>query len=60
MEELLGMSDRIVVLSEGKLTGELQRDEFDQAAILKLAGNSGNLTQQSYVIDRHYYNLRAV
>jgi ribose transport system ATP-binding protein len=39
MEELLGMSDRIVVLAEGKMTGELSREEFDQTTILKLASN---------------------
>ncbi|TAH66836.1 MAG: sugar ABC transporter ATP-binding protein [Anaerolineaceae bacterium] len=39
MEELLGMSDRIIVLAEGKITGELKREEFDQAVILKMASN---------------------
>jgi ribose transport system ATP-binding protein len=28
MEELLGMSDRILVLAEGKIAGELQKSEF--------------------------------
>ena len=37
MEELLGMSDRIYVLCEGRLMGELQRDEFSQVRILELA-----------------------
>ena len=37
LEELMGMSDRIVVLSQGKITGELQKEEFDQDAIMKLA-----------------------
>jgi ABC-type sugar transport system ATPase subunit len=37
MEELLGMSDRIIVLCEGRQTGELQRDEFSQERILHLA-----------------------
>ncbi|MDD2970853.1 MAG: sugar ABC transporter ATP-binding protein [Lachnospiraceae bacterium] len=40
MEELLGMADRIIVLSEGKMTGELQGGEFDQTEILKLASIS--------------------
>lgn len=39
MEELLGMSDRIVVLAEGRMAGELSREEFDQITILKLASN---------------------
>lgn len=37
MEELLGMSDRIVVLSEGKFAGELSRDAFSQDRVLDLA-----------------------
>lgn len=37
MEELLGMSDRIVVLHEGTVAGELQKDEFSQSEVLRLA-----------------------
>ena len=37
MEELMGMSDRIIVLAEGKMTGELQKESFDQNAIMRLA-----------------------
>lgn len=37
MEELMGMSDRIVVLAEGKMTGTLTRDEFDQEKIMSYA-----------------------
>ena len=37
MEELLGMSDRIIVLHEGRITGELQKDEFSQDKVLELA-----------------------
>ena len=37
MEELLGMSDRIVVLHEGTVAGELQKDEFSQDRVLELA-----------------------
>lgn len=39
MPELLGMADRIVVLSEGHLTGILERNEFDQTRILELASH---------------------
>ena len=39
MEELLGMSDRIVVLSEGRITGEVQKEEFSQEKVLSLASN---------------------
>ena len=37
MEELLGMSERIVVLHEGHQTGILNREEFSQEKILTLA-----------------------
>lgn len=37
MEELLGMSSRIVVFCEGKTVGELQKEEFTQEAVLTLA-----------------------
>jgi ribose transport system ATP-binding protein len=40
MEELLGMSDRIVVLAERSLAGELAKEEFSQEAILELASRS--------------------
>jgi len=39
MEELMGMSDRIMVMCEGKITGELSKEEFDQAHILELASS---------------------
>ncbi|MCF0132238.1 MAG: sugar ABC transporter ATP-binding protein, partial [Blautia sp.] len=37
MEELLGMSERIVVLHEGHKTGELTKEEFSQERVLGLA-----------------------
>ena len=37
MEELLGMSDRIVVLSEGKQAGTVEKENFSQEYILNLA-----------------------
>ena len=37
MEELLGMSERIVVLHEGRQTGILNRDAFSQEKIMTLA-----------------------
>lgn len=37
MEELIGMSDRILVLHEGRITGEVTKAEFDQKRILELA-----------------------
>ena len=37
MEEILGMSDRIIVLHEGLVSGELTKDRFSQEAVLHLA-----------------------
>jgi len=37
MEEVLGMSDRIVVLHEGHLAGQLQREDLNEEAVMRLA-----------------------
>lgn len=37
MPELLGMSDRIVVIAEGEKTGEVEKKDFNQNYILDLA-----------------------
>lgn len=37
MPELMGMSDRIMVMCEGRVTGMLDRDRFDQVEIMRLA-----------------------
>lgn len=37
MEELLGMSDRIAVLYEGRVSGELKKEDFSQDRVLELA-----------------------
>lgn len=37
MPEILGMSDRIIVMCNGKVTGELKRSEATQEGILELA-----------------------
>ncbi len=37
LPELIGMCDRIYVMSEGTITGELKREEFSQKAIMKYA-----------------------
>lgn len=42
MEEIMGMADRIIVLSEGRISGMLNRDDFSQEKIMNLASiNSG-------------------
>lgn len=37
MPELLGMSDRVVVIKNGRKTGELERSEFSQERVLEMA-----------------------
>ena len=37
MEELLGMSDRLIVLHEGRCMGEIAKNEFSQNYVLELA-----------------------
>ncbi len=34
MDEMIGLSDRMIVLSEGKITGHLEKKEFDKQMIL--------------------------
>jgi ABC-type sugar transport system ATPase subunit len=42
LPEIMGMSDRIIVMSEGKKTAELEKAEADQETIMKYAtGNKG-------------------
>lgn len=40
MPELLGMCDRIVVISEGRQTGIVDKEDFSQETILSLASIS--------------------
>lgn len=42
MEELMGMSDRIIVLAEGKITGELNKEEFNPDIIMSYASAIAN------------------
>jgi ribose transport system ATP-binding protein len=37
LEEVLGMSDRALVMHEGRITGELTREELSEEAIMQLA-----------------------
>ncbi len=40
MEEVLGISDRIAVMHEGTITGTLEREEFSEEAVMRLAMGS--------------------
>ena len=37
LPEIIGMSDRILVMNEGKVVGELAQQEADEARIIELA-----------------------
>ena len=37
MEEVLGISDRIAVMHEGRITGLLEREDFSEEAVMRLA-----------------------
>ena len=37
MPEVMNMSDRMIIMNEGRITGELRRDEYQQERILKYA-----------------------
>ena len=37
MAELLGMSDRVLVMHEGAVAGELQKEAFSQEEVLRIA-----------------------
>lgn len=41
LPEVLGMSDRVIVMKDGKISGELTRFEADQEAIMHLATTKG-------------------
>lgn len=42
LPEVLGMSDRIYVMSQGRVTGEISYEEADQNAVLTYAYNQGD------------------
>ncbi|HND51132.1 MAG TPA: sugar ABC transporter ATP-binding protein [Pirellulaceae bacterium] len=44
MEELLGMSDRALVMHEGRITGELPRAALSEESVMRLATGTGGST----------------
>ena len=41
MEEVLAMSDRVLVMHEGQLAGELKREDLSEEAVMRLATGRG-------------------
>jgi ribose transport system ATP-binding protein len=37
MEEVIGVSDRVAVMHEGRISGVLAREQFSEESILRLA-----------------------
>ena len=37
MEEIIGMSDRVIVMHEGRITGELSREQLTEQSVMQLA-----------------------
>lgn len=47
MPELMGICDRILVMHEGEITGELARDAFDEETIMAFAAGQGREKERS-------------
>jgi len=47
LPEILGMSDQILVMKEGRITGQLSRQNANQEEVLKLAIGGGHLSGRS-------------
>ncbi|HEX3147202.1 MAG TPA: sugar ABC transporter ATP-binding protein [Gemmataceae bacterium] len=43
LEEILGMSDRVIVLHEGHIAGELPRERMSEEAVMRLATGTENV-----------------
>jgi ribose transport system ATP-binding protein len=43
LEEILGMADRTVVMREGRIQGQLQRDQMSEQSIMRLAFGTGGV-----------------
>ncbi len=45
LEEILGVSDRVLVMHEGRLAGEVRRDQLSEIAVMNLATGKGATDQ---------------
>jgi len=43
MEEIIGMSDRALVMHEGRLSGSLKRHELNEESVMQLATGSDHI-----------------
>jgi ribose transport system ATP-binding protein len=42
LQEIIGISDRVLVMHEGRLAGELKREQLSEEAVMQLATGSAN------------------
>lgn len=49
MEEILRMSDRALVMHEGRITGELRREELSEEAVMKLATGKISISEHEEI-----------
>lgn len=47
MDEIIGMSDRVIVMHEGRITGQLTSDELTEEAVMQLATGSPESTVEA-------------
>ncbi|QEG42563.1 Ribose import ATP-binding protein RbsA [Roseimaritima ulvae] len=47
MEEVLGMADRVLVMHDGRIAGELAREAMSEEALMKLAVGTASLKSES-------------
>ena len=55
MEEVLGMSDRALVMHEGRITGELKREELNEQAVMRLA--TGGEVDESDTMEKAVFRV---
>jgi ABC-type sugar transport system ATPase subunit len=49
LPELIGMCDRILVMHQGRITGEVMREDFSEALILSYAAGLGQEVRPAQV-----------
>ena len=47
LPEVIGMSDRVYVMSEGRVTGELEKSELSEETIMRYATDSARVREES-------------
>ena len=52
MEEVIGVSDRIVVMQEGAISGTLKRDQFSEENVMRLAVARGRGTERGVMLKK--------